>query len=354
MNVYIQLTSAGVDTGPFSLYSDVDAYASPFQTNISRAILLNGFTCTVVPALTTIIRIQSEDDCTNYLDITIQVNPTTTTTTSSTTTSTTSTTTSTTSTTTTTTTLPPTTTTTTTTGIPIQQLLIGRAQSGTDVYSASTLCGELYNSVLTDIETVQVVYFQALSPIPVAGQFLYTNESLTVPFIQGDETWWACITDWDIITTNTYDYVIQIDNAGEVLDIVSCASAPTTTTTSTTSTSTTTTTTTAVPNYHVEMCVNDTTYDEPNEVSIPYILSPILVHTPTKVGYNYLFFSIPVARSFTIKDSLGADVTSDFAIDTASGSSGLDIRPGYFNNYIYRSSSMYATTLSLDFTLTLS
>lgn len=338
MNVYIQLTSAGVDTGPFSLYSDVDAYASPFQTNISRAILLNGFTCTVVPALTTIIRIQSENDCTNYLDITIQVNPTTTTTTSSTTTSTTSTTTSTTSTTTTTTTLIPTTTT-TTTGIPIQQLLIGRAQSGTDDYAASTLCGELYNSGLTDIETVQVVYFQSLSPVPVAGQFLYTNESLTVPFIQGDETWWACITDWDIITTNTYDYIIQIDAAGEVMDITTCIGL------------TTTTTTTLA--YHMDMCVNATTYDQPNEQSIPISFSPIVINSPTKAGYNYFFLSIPTIYTFTLQDSLGTDITSSMSLDPASGTLGTDIRPGYFDNYIYKSEDTFATEFATEFTLTL-
>ena len=64
--------------------------------------------------------------------------------------------------------------------------------------------------------------------------------------------------------------------------------------------------------------------------------------------------SIPVVNSFTLKDSLGANVTNDFVIDTASGIGGMDIRAGYYNNYIYRSSSVFATSLSLDFTLTLS
>lgn len=353
MNVYIQLTSAGVDTGPFSLYSDVDAYTSPFQTNISRTILLNGLTCTIVPASTTIIRVQSEDDCTNYIDITIQVNSTTTSTTSSTTTSTTTTSTSTTSTsttTTTTTTSIPTTTTTTTT-IPIQRLLIARTVAGTGEYEAVSACGEAFNTALVEEETIQVVYFQSASPIPVVGQQLFVDVALTTQFLGSDGTWWASITDWDVVSNNTYDTVVQIAAGSEVLDMVSCAGITTTTTTSST---TTTTTTTATPEYHVEMCVNDTIYSEINEVNIPYVLSPVLIHTPTKAGYNYLFFSIPIDRSFTVKDSLGADVTSDFAIDTASGISGVDIRIGYFNNYIYRSSSMYATSLSLDFTLTLS
>ena len=122
MTVTITLTTAGTDTGPFNLYSDVDGFVSAFETGVSKAALLAGYTTTNVPNGTTIVRVMSASElCTNFIDIIISGECTTTTTTSSssttTTTSTSSTTTttsSTSSTTTTTTTVEPTTTTTTT------------------------------------------------------------------------------------------------------------------------------------------------------------------------------------------------------------------------------------------------
>jgi hypothetical protein len=65
----IQLTVAGTDTGPFSLYSDVDNYFSPFETGISKSLLLSGYASTLVPTGTTIIRIQSNGRCNSYVDI---------------------------------------------------------------------------------------------------------------------------------------------------------------------------------------------------------------------------------------------------------------------------------------------
>jgi len=360
MNVFIQLTSAGTFTGPFSLYSDVDGYTSPFQSNISKTKLLNGFLCTLVPTSTTIIRILSTGDaCRASVDVALEPETTTTTSTSTSTTSTSSTTTTSTTTipttTTTTTTEPPiTTTTTSTTGLPVQRMLIARASSGTTEFDAESLCGNLYN-VEVNLSTVQVVYFKSTSPIPEAGiiqQALYTDDACTITFNAGDGTWWGAITDWDVDNNNTYDYAIVISSPPGLVTLITACSGITTTTT--TFPPTTTTTTTLFQTYHVEMCVNATTYDQPNEESIPYILSPVLVNTPTKAGYNYLFFSIPVARTFTIKDSLGADVTSDFALDTASGTSGVDARVGYYPNFIYRSSSVYSTNFSLNFTITLS
>ncbi len=127
MIVTITLTTAGIDTGPFNLYSDVDGFVSAFETGVSKASLLAGYTSNLVPNGTTIIRVMSDNElCTNYLDITIsgECGATTTTTTStsstssttttSTSSSTTTTTSSTSSTTTSTTTVEPTTTTTTT------------------------------------------------------------------------------------------------------------------------------------------------------------------------------------------------------------------------------------------------
>jgi hypothetical protein len=81
MNVLITLTSAGTDTGPFNLYSNVDNYTTAFETNISRGILVAGYTSTVVPPGTSAIRVKSMGICTNYVDIVLVVPSTTTTTT---------------------------------------------------------------------------------------------------------------------------------------------------------------------------------------------------------------------------------------------------------------------------------
>jgi hypothetical protein len=110
MTVTITLTLAGSDTGPFNLYSDVDGYVSAFETGVSKAALLAGYTSTLVPNGTTIIRVMSNSEfCTNYIDIPVVPCPTTTTTTTEAGPTTT----------TTTTTEPPPTTTTTTTEAPL-------------------------------------------------------------------------------------------------------------------------------------------------------------------------------------------------------------------------------------------
>jgi len=86
MTVTTTLTVAGSDTGPFNLYSDTDGYVSAFETGVSKVALLAGYTSTLVPNGTTVIRVKSNNElCTNYVDIPV-VPCTTTTTTSSTTT----------------------------------------------------------------------------------------------------------------------------------------------------------------------------------------------------------------------------------------------------------------------------
>lgn len=98
LTVLITLTTAGADTGPFFLYSNVDSYITPFESSVPKVSLTSGYTSTLVPNGTSIIRVLSANGlCSNYVDLPI-VGVTTTTTTStstSTTTSTTSTTTST-------------------------------------------------------------------------------------------------------------------------------------------------------------------------------------------------------------------------------------------------------------------
>jgi len=95
MIVVITLTTAGSDTGPFNLYSDVDGYTSAFETGVSKAALLAGYTSTLVPNGTTIIRVMSNNPplCTNYIDVPVlSCDSTTTTTTTETPTTTTTTT----------------------------------------------------------------------------------------------------------------------------------------------------------------------------------------------------------------------------------------------------------------------
>jgi hypothetical protein len=93
MTVLITLTTAGTDTGPFNLYSNVDGYVSAFETGVSKAALQAGYSSALVPNGTTIIRIKSTGTCVNYIDVTVVTTTTTTSSTSSTTTSTSSTTT---------------------------------------------------------------------------------------------------------------------------------------------------------------------------------------------------------------------------------------------------------------------
>lgn len=78
--VLITLTTAGANTGPFDLYSDADGYVTPFENNVPKASLVSGYTSTVVPDLATIIRVQSDGECVNYIDLTIVATTTTTTT----------------------------------------------------------------------------------------------------------------------------------------------------------------------------------------------------------------------------------------------------------------------------------
>lgn len=79
MIVFLQLTVAGSDTGPFDLYSNLDGYTIPFQVGIPKATLVAG-SYVNTPDYTSIIRVQSVGACVNYGDI-VLINTTTTTTT---------------------------------------------------------------------------------------------------------------------------------------------------------------------------------------------------------------------------------------------------------------------------------
>jgi hypothetical protein len=75
MTITITLSAAGVDTGPFSLFSDIDGYTSAFETGVSRTALLAGYTTSLAPVGTTIVRVQSNGLCTNFIDIILSTPP---------------------------------------------------------------------------------------------------------------------------------------------------------------------------------------------------------------------------------------------------------------------------------------
>ena len=84
MTVLITLTIAGINTGPFNLYSDVDGYVSAFEEGVLKSSLEAGYTSYTVPDGTSIVRVMSNGECTNYIDIPITLITTTTTSTTTT------------------------------------------------------------------------------------------------------------------------------------------------------------------------------------------------------------------------------------------------------------------------------
>ena len=78
MTVLITLTTAGTDSGPFNLYSNLDGYASAFEVGVSKSALLAGYSSALVPDYTTTVRVLSTGVCMNYIDIVIGTTTTTT------------------------------------------------------------------------------------------------------------------------------------------------------------------------------------------------------------------------------------------------------------------------------------
>lgn len=77
----IQITITPTTAGPFDLYSNVDSYATAFDTNVSAASLISGYT-TSAPDGTSYVRVLSVGDCKTYVDELVPCSvPTTTTTT---------------------------------------------------------------------------------------------------------------------------------------------------------------------------------------------------------------------------------------------------------------------------------
>ena len=71
MTVFITLTLAGANVGPFNLYSNVDGYVTAFESGVSSASLLAGYASSLVPDGTTTIRLLSTGECNNYFDIVV-------------------------------------------------------------------------------------------------------------------------------------------------------------------------------------------------------------------------------------------------------------------------------------------
>jgi len=73
----ITLTTAGADTGPFNLYTDIDGFVTPFETGVGKAALEAGYLSSLVPDGSLVVRVKSASlFCTNYINLAL---PTTTT-----------------------------------------------------------------------------------------------------------------------------------------------------------------------------------------------------------------------------------------------------------------------------------
>ena len=81
MTVLLTLTTAGTDTTVFDLYSDIDGFTTAFEIDVTKASLLSGYSSILVPDYTNTVRVQSKENCVNYVDIVLENTTTTTTTT---------------------------------------------------------------------------------------------------------------------------------------------------------------------------------------------------------------------------------------------------------------------------------
>lgn len=152
----ITLTTAGEDTGPFDLYSNIDGFTLAFETNVAKPDLVSGYLTALVPDGTSTIRVKSSGVlCSTYVDLAAPASTTTTTSSTSSTTTTTS-----------TTTEAPTTTTTTTAAPTIATVNIG-ANLSSDIS---------INSVSVNSVPAEYVSGQALPNTPGNSTELSTDQ----------------------------------------------------------------------------------------------------------------------------------------------------------------------------------
>lgn len=103
-----------------------------------------------------------------------------------------------------------------------------------------------------------------------------------------------------------------------------------------------------VPFNFAGISVDSTSYNIPSEVSIPYTENTvIMVQTPVKSGFNYVFLSIPQTKTLLVKDSMNNNITSSFTVV------GTDDRPTHTINNIYRKNDAFATDLSTTLYITI-
>ena len=63
MIIFITLSFAGAESGPFDLYSDVDGFTTPFAQNVSKADLLLGYEAVAPDGTTTVRLLDLGADC---------------------------------------------------------------------------------------------------------------------------------------------------------------------------------------------------------------------------------------------------------------------------------------------------
>jgi hypothetical protein len=211
--VLITLTTAGADTGPFNLYSDVDGYVTPFETGVSKSALLAGYTSTTVPDGAIVLRVKSVNTlCTNYIDLWLI---TTTTTTSSSTTTTTSTSSS--------------TTTTTTSQDLVDVVLYGRHDPGSSTFPTLAFAYSVdggsswtaVGSAFTDTSCTQraIITIQRNTSLSIkitedgntANVWQSARSILSCPAFSGAACTWPAVTSNNTIT---YYFTVNGDDQG--------------------------------------------------------------------------------------------------------------------------------------------
>lgn len=286
MNVLITLTSAGLNTGPFTVYSNADNYIATIASGISRQMALDGFLCTNVPNSATILRVQSLGTCSNYVDLPIAVPVTTTTTTTVAPPITT----------TTTSTLPPTTTTTTTGSVPPTTTTTTTAGGGTTT-TTTTSGGGTTTTTTTSAPTTTTTTTSGGGPTTTTTTTqqtyqiynLYYPCGTTTPSTQTVPDIGTYTTGNIVKASNGLCYTVasaQTSIIPATQTVVSehstcqdCESATTTTTTTGTGTTTTTTTSNAVEWYTVQKCSDSTTYNIGSYTVGTFALNARLVDT---------------------------------------------------------------------------
>jgi len=273
MLIQITLTiPPGGAAGPFDLFSNADGFASPFETQVSAADLVAGYTVTL-PMGATIIRVCSTGTCENCIDLptncptttsTTTVAPTTTTTTTVAPTTTTTTTVA--PTTTTTTTVAPTTTTTTTVApTTTTTTTVAPTTTTTTTENLHKLTWDLLTTTPLAIDTVSIEILAnsvvvATGSItgaanPLGGDVLIQNGANVVINVTNSKAGTNAF-----INKATLDSVVVLNDAQtasgslvssfnftktigtQYVDVIGDINAPTTTTTTTVAPTTTTTT----------------------------------------------------------------------------------------------------------------